>query len=952
MSLTPTQLQELQTIVLDLGEEFPHNADFLWNAAIRMQKGDLGPVTGSGGVPAFEAAVADIKVCQEEVQNYQQRQGSPNSGFDVAVLQAIGIGDPPPSGNLGEIQYIETAPNIWAATDQILITPAGPNSVQMDEVGTTVFRTVPAASGGVEINNLSTGAGFERVLTTADLGGGAVPGGVDTNIQFNTAGAFDGSDGLSWDEANRRLIIDRTGGAGAGIKMNNLLSNTPALEIGGVGSASTNHIIWKSFDQSATQFWQMVSDHSLSVGNHKLEVQSSATGTTPFIEFDGSGEMSLFGSQTLEAILFTGLTGTKKVKFQIPLFMEERANADADVLTEGQWWVRNDDPNTPMFTDDLGNDHVLNAVPDPLTLGRAILTNTNDPDLVDTTVALNVGAVDPDASQHIEIGNSDIQSKGSDTTTGQLNLNAVGGNIFIGAQTGSGNVRIFNNGEDVFQTIAQGIQVLGAETNDPTTGGTQRTFINLQNNIGALTTFLGHGIAATTDCILRNAVRSGLMTIEGVDSGNANTPLFRGDPDGQAEMFNDGASVARSLGAAAGGLEANNTLTGAGFERVLTTSDAGGVVTQIEDGAGNIAVIGQGLGVIGVRSVGNTDAEERDLEWQFQDGTTRASIGNEFFTDLIFRNHITGRNMIFNCGTGGASRIRLHLDGTSATGGASLYAGTSAVPRLQSLIHGVEIGNGTLFLVEQAAQEADIAGQGQLWVDSADDSLKYVTEAGVVFDLTAGLTQPITLTADIDGDGFNLDDMGVMFMREQATSDADVATQGQLWVRTDAFSNTLMFTNDNGNDMEVMGLPLNGDSLDGTLLLTGTGFVGAVNLGPKSDSFYMLTFAGAVAAPAADDIKIQLTVDTNSLFLGTFVDSTGQVTEIRSNIGTVVTNTVVVPTDGSTLPSGGHTFSITGILHTGATAPGTLSLRAAKNADTGADGGIYFPAGAVQFISP
>ena len=76
--------------------------------------------------------------------------------------------------------------------------------------------------------------------------------------------------------------------------------------------------------------------------------------------------------------------------------------------------------------------------------------------------------------------------------------------------------------------------------------------------------------------ILRNAVRSGLTTIEGVDSGNANTPLFRGDPDGQAEMFNDGASVARSLGAAAGGLEANNTLTGAGFERVLTTGDLAG----------------------------------------------------------------------------------------------------------------------------------------------------------------------------------------------------------------------------------------------------------------------------------------------------------------------------------------------------------------------------------------
>ena len=187
MSLTPTQLQELQTIVLDLGEEFPHNADALWNAAIRIQTGGLGPTSGAGGQPAFDAAVADIKVCQEEVQTYQQRQGSPSSGFDVAVLQVVPATSTFPSGNVGEILYLETAPNSYIATDQIVITPLGPNSVQLDEVGTTVVRTVPAASGGLEINNLSTGAGFERALTTADLvvmGGqvDTVVGGTNINV--------------------------------------------------------------------------------------------------------------------------------------------------------------------------------------------------------------------------------------------------------------------------------------------------------------------------------------------------------------------------------------------------------------------------------------------------------------------------------------------------------------------------------------------------------------------------------------------------------------------------------------------------------------------------------------------------------------------------------------------------------------------------------------------------
>ena len=185
-----------------------------------------------------------------------------------------------------------------------------------------------------------------------------------------------------------------------------------------------------------------------------------------------------------------------------------------------------------------------------------------------------------------------------------------------------------------------------------------------------------------------------------------------------------------------------------------------------------------------------------------------------------------------------------------------------------------------------------------------------------------------------------------LMMLERAAALSDVSTMGQTWVRTDTFSNTLMFTNDNGNDFEVAGIPLGGDVLDGTLLLATTSFVGVVNIGPKPDSFYMLQYTAMVFAPAADDIKVELTVDTNSLFIGTLTDSTGQVVAIWSPIGSVVTNTVVINTDGTALPNG-QIFTIQGHLHTGATAPGTMSLRAAKNADTGADGSIYFASVAV-----
>jgi hypothetical protein len=169
MSLTPTQLSELQTIVEAFRGEFPNSDDAVWQAAIRMQKGGLGPVTGAGGQAAFDIALAEIVVCADQISTVQGRQGGPGSSLDEAVFQVVPVEDNLPAGALGDIIYLDMAPNVYLATGVISIVPAGPNSVTLAEVGTDVARTVPAASGGIEVNNLATGAGFERVLTTADV---------------------------------------------------------------------------------------------------------------------------------------------------------------------------------------------------------------------------------------------------------------------------------------------------------------------------------------------------------------------------------------------------------------------------------------------------------------------------------------------------------------------------------------------------------------------------------------------------------------------------------------------------------------------------------------------------------------------------------------------------------------------------------------------------------------
>ncbi len=55
-----------------------------------------------------------------------------------------------------------------------------------------------------------------------------------------------------------------------------------------------------------------------------------------------------------------GGVNTDALQIEYPILMDEQAAAGADVAGYGQWWVRDDTPNTPMFTDDAGNDFALN----------------------------------------------------------------------------------------------------------------------------------------------------------------------------------------------------------------------------------------------------------------------------------------------------------------------------------------------------------------------------------------------------------------------------------------------------------------------------------------------------------------------------------------------------------------------------------------------------------------
>lgn len=116
---------------------------------------------------------------------------------------------------------------------------------------------------------------------------------------------------------------------------------------------------------------------------------------------------------------------------------------------------------------------------------------------------------------------------------------------------------------------------------------------------------------------------------------------------------------------------------------------------------------------------------------------------------------------------------------------------------------GFNIDNlGVIFMKEQAEADADQAGLGQLWVDTATPNvLKFTDDAGTDWLLNQNvLASP--LSADLDFGGNNMDNGGVIFLTEQAAADADVAGKGQIWVLT-ATPNVLKFTDDAGTDFLI-----------------------------------------------------------------------------------------------------------------------------------------------------
>jgi hypothetical protein len=187
-----------------------------------------------------------------------------------------------------------------------------------------------------------------------------------------------------------------------------------------------------------------------------------------------------------------------------------------------------------------------------------------------------------------------------------------------------------------------------------------------------------------------------------------------------------------------------------------------------------------------------------------------------------------------------------------------------------------------------------------------------------------------------------LQEANVLYMEQQSLAEANIVDYGQLWTRDDGFNQSLMWTDETGNQFSICSINEADVNVASTLALQTTSFVQILNFQPKPDTTYVFQASFQAFSPAADDLRLELVIDTDALFVGMVIWSGGGgsgMEGLRSGIGEVITNIVDIATDGVGSPDATY-ITVFGTLSNGPNKV-TQSVRMAKLADTGADALVY-----------
>ena len=472
---------------------------------------------------------------------------------------------------------------------------------------------------------------------------------------------FDGCDLVLWDAGDTDNIRFAHTGTNAVITT----VNTDGILIGETG---TRMLLPSASDQnlaSTDHPFQIGLDNTQNIRIDNNEIQSVVNGAIGDLNLQTDGGQVTIGAAT---------AGTFR--------MREKAAAFGAAAAFGEFWVRNDTPNTPMFTDDAGTDYVLNAAG-----GGGNVSNTGTP-------LNNQIAVWTDAT----------------TIEGDAQLTWDGTTFEVGTVTGTGGI-----GYRLDE--ASGLSVVPGTT----TGGWARGLLTERRSDDVV--IAGTGWLGTNETMTSWHVGFG-ASWWATDNVMSLTPAGLLSVEGTV-------------------IDVDNS--GAATTAVLRARDSTGGI--------GLAVNGSGAG-------------------QIQQLTSAGALEDIWIS--------MARN-----------------------GGVSLRYNNVAQVSTGALGTQMDL---PIYMFERASANTDSGGFGQFWVrNDSPNTPMFTDDTGVDYELNAGGSQT-PWTSNIDGDGFDLNDAGVIFMREQASANTDVTNQGQWWVRQDTTTSqpTPYFTSEDGVDKNLL----------------------------------------------------------------------------------------------------------------------------------------------------
>ena len=269
---------------------------------------------------------------------------------------------------------------------------------------------------------------------------------------------------------------------------------------------------------------------------------------------------------------------------------------------------------------------------------------------------------------------------------------ALGGTSAVLTGDPDGSSQLYWSGAQSFRTEENGVALA-----DPF-GNPEINFYNIN-----YTSRRGQIRFTGTDAYIDNEVHGGRVILSGEDAGGVSRNVFLGDPDSQARLYYNGvARFETSAGGTAaifsdGSTDTENRFLGlfhaAGTRRGYMGHDSTGVlaieneihganvVLRGEDLSGTLKTMfsgdpdGQALiyyagtlrfesranGVMGLRSDGNSDSEDRYIDFMHANGSRRAIIGHITGSNLSIRNAVHGANVQIQAEDSGGSVRNLML---------------------------------------------------------------------------------------------------------------------------------------------------------------------------------------------------------------------------------------------------------------------------------------------------